>query len=113
MARLEKERSCHVLGEEYTIIEDASIKDKFGADGVYADYSKTIRVRPVNDLLEEPATPEEKAARQRETIRHELIHAFMGIGGLDRWNDDEELVNWMAKMFPRVYKCFEEAECNE
>ena len=113
MPKSVKTRSCHVLGEEYKIIEDSSIKETFGADGVYMDYSSTIKVRPLGDLLEAPASLEEKARRQREVIRHELIHAFIGIGGLERWNEDEELVNWIARMFPLMHKSFEEVGCNE
>lgn len=53
---------------------------------------------------------------QRETVRHEIIHAFLIESGLDgnwqhaeEFGHDETMVDWIAMQFPKIQKAFQEA----
>lgn len=55
---------------------------------------------------------------KKEVVRHELIHAFLNESGLannslkcDSWATNEEMVDWFALQFPKIYVVFVEAEC--
>ena len=46
-----------------------------------------------------------------KVIRHELVHAFILESGLSEcctWAENEELVDWIARQFPKMAKCFKE-----
>lgn len=45
----------------------------------------------------------------RKVFRHECVHAFMLESGLDAcngWAGDEELVDWIARQFPKMMDLF-------
>ncbi len=54
---------------------------------------------------------------QRETIRHEIVHAFFNESGLQddslsvdgAWARNEEMVDWIAIQGPKIYKAWQEA----
>ena len=44
-----------------------------------------------------------------KVLRHELIHAFIIESGLDEcceWANNEEMIDWIARQFPKMVKCF-------
>lgn len=48
-----------------------------------------------------------------KVVRHEIVHAFIEESGLAEssgWARDEELIDWIAKQFPKIAKCFKTAE---
>lgn len=51
---------------------------------------------------------------QKQTIRHEIIHAYLLESGLgsswkhDEWGHDETMIDWFARMYPRIKKTFDE-----
>ena len=52
----------------------------------------------------------------RSVIRHELLHAFFFESGLwansvsvDAWAQSEEMTDWLALQFPKIYAAFQEA----
>lgn len=54
---------------------------------------------------------------EKKILRHEIIHAFLYESGLDinshdidQWARDEEMVDWMAIQFPKMYKIFAELD---
>lgn len=54
--------------------------------------------------------------KENETIRHEIIHAFLNESGLqwnsketDHWAKNEEMVDWFAIQMPKIIKAFEAA----
>jgi hypothetical protein len=59
------------------------------------------------------------ARRERETIRHEIVHAFLNESGLGwnalpnerAWAKNEEMVDWIAIQFPKIAKVFRELGC--
>ena len=47
-----------------------------------------------------------------KVLRHELVHAFILESGLCEccaWAENEELVDWIARQFPKMAECFEKA----
>lgn len=62
---------------------------------------------------------EEQDSVTKQTLRHELIHAFLNESGLrdsanscDRsWARNEEMVDWFAIQFPKILKAFESVKC--
>lgn len=54
---------------------------------------------------------------ERQTLRHEIIHAYLHECGLahnsmsvDAWAVNEEMVDWFAAMASRMIKTFKEAQ---
>ena len=85
-----------ILGTKYEYSEpnektDPDLKENAG----YCDYNlKKIVV--CSDI--------ETRYAMRKIQRHEVIHAFMHESGLDKYTDDETLVDWIANMFPKILK---------
>ena len=100
----------NILGTEYEVIHDESLK-QMDADGLCLRYSKQIKVRPIQSMLEDSDEWEEKRLRYNEVLRHEAIHAFFNESGLESYSCNEELVDWIANQFPKMHKVFEEYNC--
>ena len=64
-----------VLGTLYEIGESIPLNTT-SADGVCRAYSKEILYRRAVDMLDADDPISAKKRRQKEVIRHELIHAF-------------------------------------
>ena len=105
----------NVLGSSYVIhyrkeCEDVRLK---GLDG-YIDYTAheivIRRQERGEDSCKDPAVVE------RDTLRHELIHAFLHESGLnssslgvEAWASNEEMVDWLALQMPKIVEVMEEA----
>lgn len=67
----------------------------------------------------EDCTDEGRNRHIQRVCRHELIHAFFDEAGLGAdtanhygaWSCNEEMVDWIAAMFPKMMKAFEEVGC--
>ena len=116
-------KKVNVLGTVYTIYdvkagEDETVDavfDKLGCDG-YTDSSTHEIILKVVDP--EPNRPADLEEYRRETLRHELVHAFLNESGLeccsvgvDCWAQNEEMVDWFAIQSPKIFKAFQEAGC--
>ena len=102
--------TINILGETYTILEDDMIiKDNL--DGLAGAYDKTIRVRPLEELLSDTPDLNAKKAYRRELSRHEILHCIFRECGMERWQNDEELVTWISIMFPKMNEIFSEVGC--
>lgn len=52
---------------------------------------------------------------KNKTLRHEIVHAFLIESGLDNasspvdgpWAHNEEMVDWIARQFPKIQKVYE------
>lgn len=102
----------NILGTEYEIITDDSIVSQ-NVDGLCKSYDKQIIIRSKGNMLCADDSDEVKALRYREVLRHELVHAFFDEAGLDDYSNNEQLVTWIASMFPKMVKAFAEADCME
>lgn len=103
-------KTINILGTEYILEQDESIIDK-DCDGLCAEYSKKISIRPVHEMLCKDCTDQEREKRYNEVLRHEIIHAAFSESGLDDYSNNEQLVNWIAIQFPKLFKLFNELEC--
>lgn len=102
-------KKINILGTEYRFEHDDSIKEQ-GFDGLCKTYEKEITVRSAEDMLESSDPPDAKQERYAETLRHEIVHAFFFEAGLDVYCDDEVLVTWISKQFPKLFDAFVEVD---
>ncbi|MBQ9625428.1 MAG: hypothetical protein IJR47_04890 [Clostridia bacterium] len=104
-----------VLGTEYTIFLESN-NERFKKERIagFAEFStKEIHINKAENL-----EPENKEQFIRETIRHELMHAFLYESGLDassinNWATNEEMIDWFAIQSPKLQKAFEQANAAE
>lgn len=99
-----------VLGTEYTIhFRDERDDQKLNDCDGYCD--PTIHAI----VIDKYSTPEtmdcdDLRALIRQVIRHELVHAFLfesGLGACSEWAQNEEMVDWIARQFPKMLKAFQ------
>lgn len=98
----------NILGIEYTIIADATENEYPKLSNLlgYTDFSvKQIVVRklePDNESLEDLKVCE------KNTLKHEIIHAFLFESGLDSnsWARNEEIVDWIALQSEKMLSTF-------
>lgn len=102
----------NVLGTPYRVdmvpeSEDPKLKDMDG----YMDPSiKRIVVADVNQRPADNESVHNPEWFQKNIVRHELIHAFITESGLeDAFWHNEDMVRWLAYMFPRLMAAFKEA----
>ena len=102
------DKTVNILGTEYTLTEGCDDKT---ADGWVKFYKKEIQIKPKGQMLDgDESSDDEKTARQKEVIRHELYHCFLYEGtGMDyAW--DESLINFLAMSAPKIFKTFQELD---
>lgn len=111
-----------VLGTLYKIEikrydEDPDFKDK-SLVGWNDDVLKTITLLDMSTCKGwERETKRRVQMFMRETLRHEIVHAFMSESGLQDsalqyvgpWCKNEEMVDWWAVQGPKVYAAWREA----
>lgn len=65
----------------------------------------------------EDALPDAIELAEKQTIRHELVHAFLDESGLQEnsnqfegsWATNEEMVDWIALQGPKIYEAWRTA----
>lgn len=97
----------NILGTEYNVFFDLQSED---ADGEARFYKKEIHIRPVNKMLDDGSSYEEKVHRAKEVYRHELIHCALFEMGADGWSRDENLASLLAINTPKIFKVFQELD---
>lgn len=104
-----------VLGQGYEILfhtseDDPKLKEW---NGYHEPYSKKIVIdsKLVEDTNKEPLGAENPEIYLRHIYRHEIMHAFFCESGITyRYDKEEEdfLVDWIARMYPKMKKIFAE-----
>ena len=115
----------NILGTEYTIeVVKISECDILKENGWCGECNKTLHIIRIGDASEEEyygkLSEKEQQIVINETLRHEIIHAFLNESGLasdsfrydKAWATNEEMVDWFALQFPKIQKVFEEVGCN-
>ena len=119
-------KSVDILGTKYTLhkvrVGQDEFMDKLHFGGYCNATSKEIvllDLKSVPDWANEPIESIRK--QERETLRHEIIHAFLNESGLGwnslpiehAWAKNEEMVDWIAIQFPKIQRVFIKLGCEE
>jgi hypothetical protein len=115
--------AVNILGTKYTVAKkkykDEPEFEKRSIDG-YCDFLEKKIV--YCDMTTYPSWEDEGDDRaiisEKQTIRHEIVHAFFNESGLcastftvdGAWAKNEEMVDWIALQGPKIYKAWQEAE---
>ena len=111
-----------ILGTEYDVIvkkydEDGEFK-RLSCDGYCDSHCKLI---VVCNMATYPGwefeTAEKTILAQKDTLRHEIVHAFLNESGLQHstanytggWAKFEEMIDWIALQSPKMHKAFLDA----
>lgn len=107
-----KDTTINVLGTTYTIKfldkEDDSFLKENDVYGYCDRTSKSIVVM----IKPKTSTLDDYEFIYKQTLRHEITHAFMNESGLaDSWmhvslGHDETIIDWFAIQSPKMYKVF-------
>lgn len=107
-----------VLGTDYKIVKgnEKDYPRLQNADG-YTDTSiKQIVILDCEALEKNDAYIKDLMSYEKKVIRHEIIHAFLYESGLwvnsndvEQWAMNEEMIDWLAIQFSKIYKAFIEA----
>ena len=116
--------TCNILGTVYTVeylaYKDDPLFEKRGIVGYQDSIAKRLVVCLASSHPEyEDETEETQRQVERETLRHEIVHAFLEESGLSAsaassmgpWSKNEEMVDWIALQAPKMLKAFEETGC--
>jgi len=108
----------NILGTEYEISFKSEETDERLKDiaGYCNSYTKKI---VIDKIGVEKYEFDFKDAFAKETLRHEIVHAFLSESGLKfdgnvwngSWAKNEEMVDWIAIQFPKILKAFQETDC--
>lgn len=104
----------NVLGTEYTVeISNRNANSALETNDGYCDSSvKKIVVDDFSVLPDDGVKKENLAAQTAETLRHEIVHAFLNESGLSAcsdWAKNEEMVDWIAIQLPKIYTACKDA----
>ncbi len=113
--------TVNVLGTPYEIVvkkyDDDEVFEKKTIDGYCDMYAKKIVVCDLN--TNKNWEHEEKSTikvAQKQTLRHEIVHAFLSESGLQSsaficdcsWAYNEEMVDWIALQGVKIHKAWAE-----
>ena len=114
----------NILGTDYNIRLLNADEDPHFQNGAlcgYCSYTRKeillLNLACLDDWKNEQ--PDVIREQQNETLRHEIIHAFLNESGLgansivteQAWSQNEEMVDYFAAQFPKMLKAFKDAEC--
>ena len=114
----------NVLGTEYSIevkkYDEEEAFERSHIDGYCDGMTKKIVVCDMDTFKGwENENEDTKRANERQTLRHEIVHAFFAESGLmasahvtnGAFSEDEELVDWLASQGQKIYKAWQDANC--
>jgi len=114
--------TVNILGTEYAVIVkkygDDPYFEKWNASGYRDGMMKEIVLCDLHTFPGfENETDEFIAIFHQETLRHEIVHAFLYESGLDAssqktegsWANNEEMVDWFAIQGPKIYRAWLDA----
>ena len=113
----------NILGTAYNVVvkkyEEDEAFDRNSFSGYCDGYAKKIVVCDMHTYKGwEHENEETICAAQKQTLRHEIVHAFFNESGLcesanifdGAWTKNEELVDWIANQGEKIYKAWKESE---
>ena len=80
---------------------DKKLKNKAG----YTDWSAKRICLDENNLKKSNDSLENVHLFANDVLRHEIVHAFIEESGLSDHYQNETVVEWIAKMAPKILEC--------
>nr|DAG40445.1 MAG TPA: peptidase [Caudoviricetes sp.] len=113
----EFKQSVKILGTKYTVELIKECKDpKFKEADGYID--PTIFLIRVALFERSNSTIQDTVKYLKKIMRHELIHAYLFESGLaecsvsvNNWAQNEEMVDWIARQFPKMKRTMKALDC--
>ena len=115
--------TVNILGTPYEIIvkkyDEEEAFDRRSIAGFCDGYAKEIVICDMHTYKGWENEPEKTiVADQKQTVRHEIVHAFFNESGLqdnafgidNSWAKNEEMVDWIAIQGAKIYKAWQEAD---
>jgi hypothetical protein len=119
-----KGKRVNILGTEYDIVKKKYKKDKsFERRGIDGYCDGRLKEIIYCDMTTHPDFENEEKEYckecEKETLRHEIVHAFFNESGLMEssasfsggWSQNEEMVDWIALQGEKIHKAWEEVGC--
>lgn len=110
-----KKNVVNVLGTDYEIKSNEDIYKTLMESqntGECDMYAKVISISPQEFIVNDSREDVRKSI-YNICMRHEILHAFFHEAGVDKYNADETLVDFIAMQFPKIKKIFEEVKCDD
>ena len=114
--------TVNILGTPYEIIvkkyDEEEEFERRSISGFCDGYAKEIVVCDMSTYKGwEHDTEKTITAAQKQTLRHEIVHAFFNESGLMDssnvvdcpWCKNEEMVDWIANQGMKIYKAWQDA----
>lgn len=111
-----------ILGTDYTITKKAYADEPdFEKRSINGFCDSSLKQIVICDMTTYPGFENEPKAAlaidEQETLRHEIVHAFLSESGLadsslqynGPWAKNEEMVDWFALIGPKIFKAWHEA----
>lgn len=105
-------KKINILGTDYTFHEATEpeiINGMDELDGECRVFDKEIIIRRPAYIAIDIAKEENRKEAVDTVIRHEIIHAVMYESGFAKY-DDEDLVDYLAKMIPKIEAIFNQVK---
>ena len=102
----------NILGTDYEIVSGS--REEYPrlkvADG-YTDTSiKRIVILDCNTLENDDANIKDLASYEQKVTRYES-GLWVNSNDIEQWAMNEEMIDWLAIQFPKIYKAFKDADC--
>ena len=116
------EKKVDVLGTTYMVHTSVAVSSDPSLKNLFGYCCATERKIVIADMNTIESWKDESAASKTEvvkqTMRHEVIHAFLAESGLrgstndvQAWATNEEMVDWIAIQYPKIRKVFVDLGC--
>ena len=115
--------TVNILGTPYEIIvkkyDEEEAFERRSIAGLCDGYAKEIVICDMHTYKGwEHEAEKTVVAAQKQTLRHEIVHAFFDESGLMDsssmvdcpWSKNEEMVDWVANQGMKIYKAWQEAD---
>ena len=109
----------NILGTDYSIkvIEPTEDMNKNNWVGLCSSLKKEILISDLSNRSDLDSI--QVNLYQKETLRHEIIHAFYNESGLQdsclafdgSWAKNEEMVDWLAIQIPKIFEAMKFVDC--
>lgn len=115
-------KAVNILGTKYSIaiknFKDEPRFEKRSIDGYHDGILKQIAIVDMHSYPGYEDESEEMICEtMKQTLRHEIVHAFLCESGLDEcsgqyecaWAKNEEMVDWIALQGTKIYEAWKKA----